>query len=358
MLGVLSFTLHADLQWALRDLDFIKSCIAENHPGIYNVLDSAFCSSLELFVTQARDCLQHAISDGECAQILSDFGKKFHDAHLVVHVAQLPTVSMTSYGTRDPFSSEFIAEGVCAIRIPTFAPQEAERAGMRTIIEHMPLLNTACYIVFDVRGNTGGNSAWGTQIVDGLFGASYAQCKRKQALEQQYVEWRASASNIAYLEECCVPHIQAEFGHGSKEMHLLEKVIAGMRAAYKEGAPYYGEHANDTHNINPEISRSYYNGTVIVLIDRRCGSACLDFIDELKYMDVPIALIGEQTAADSLYMEQRAFQLPSGKGTLYMPIKVYRNRLRGHNEPYVPDVSYSNCLPLQIIDCINQSLIA
>ena len=69
-------------------------------------------------------------------------------------------------------------------------------------------------------------------------------------------------------------------------------------------------------------------------------SACLDFIDEVKAVDSKAILVGETTKADSVYMDVRIVDLPSGIGQFQFPIKVYRNRARGHNVPYVPDVAY------------------
>jgi len=51
-------------------------------------------------------------------------------------------------------------------------------------------------------------------------------------------------------------------------------------------------------------------------------------------------LVGKTTAADTLYMERRHLKLPSGLAEIWFPIKVYRNRQRGHNEPYSPDIKY------------------
>ena len=39
-------------------------------------------------------------------------------------------------------------------------------------------------------------------------------------------------------------------------------------------------------------------------------------------------------------MDVRRIELPSKIGYLQIPLKVYRNRLRGHNQPYQPDIVY------------------
>ncbi len=85
---------------------------------------------------------------------------------------------------------------------------------------------------------------------------------------------------------------------------------------------------------------------IVVIIDAFCMSATLDFIDTLKSIDQNIILLGESTDADSVYMEIRIADLPSGKGQFQFPIKMYRNRLRGHNVPYVPDMPYPQTITL------------
>ncbi|MFP5341288.1 MAG: hypothetical protein ACLGIW_22960, partial [Gammaproteobacteria bacterium] len=47
--------------------------------------------------------------------------------------------------------------------------------------------------------------------------------------------------------------------------------------------------------------------------------------------------VGETTGADSVYMVGSQSRLPSGN-KLVLPVKVWRNRVRGNNEPLVPDV--------------------
>jgi hypothetical protein len=73
---------------------------------------------------------------------------------------------------------------------------------------------------------------------------------------------------------------------------------------------------------------------VFVLTDGGCASACLDAIDIWKPLGA--VLIGRETSADSQYMEIRREPLPSGVSTVAVPMKVYRARARGNNQPYVP----------------------
>lgn len=71
-----------------------------------------------------------------------------------------------------------------------------------------------------------------------------------------------------------------------------------------------------------------------MLTDGNCASACLDFADLV--LSVADAIhIGEETSADSVYIDVDFVNLASGNG-IVMPFKVWRNRLRGNNETLMP----------------------
>jgi hypothetical protein len=82
---------------------------------------------------------------------------------------------------------------------------------------------------------------------------------------------------------------------------------------------------------------------VVLLTDGYCASACLDFADWL--LNLPGVLhVGRQTDADTVYMDVRNERLPSGLGAFTIAQKVYRDRARGHNEPYEPAHRYDGDL--------------
>jgi hypothetical protein len=329
--------------WALNDLIFAREVILENHPGVYNNLDSEFCNHLDLFFNNAKTRLINVEDDNLRKQILHEFGKSFNDIHLRIIFPKenhLIDAVVEQVVTKNQFLCD-ITDTVCYIKLPTFDPDEKETEVVRSIIDTMPIVRHASYILFDVRGNGGGSSMWGKKIIDSLFGVGYTHHKRAKTLEKQYVEWRASASNIAYMSTDVREHINKNFGKESKVSEWMELIISGMQKAYDTHDMLYRDFSHTFHEISDVVETdSLCASTIIVLIDGRCASACLDFIDELKLMGKQAILIGKQTMADSLYMECRSLPLPSGKGTIVMPIKVYRNRPRGHNVPYAPDIEY------------------
>ena len=75
-------------------------------------------------------------------------------------------------------------------------------------------------------------------------------------------------------------------------------------------------------------------GPVYVLTDSTCMSACLDAVD--LWTALGAIQVGRATGADTLYMEVRQVKLPSGLTQVSMPMKVYRGRARGSNEPALP----------------------
>jgi hypothetical protein len=75
-------------------------------------------------------------------------------------------------------------------------------------------------------------------------------------------------------------------------------------------------------------------GPVYVLTDPVCASACLDAVD--LWTALGAIQIGRETSADTVYMDVRPAALPSGLASLVIPMKVWRGRLRGNNEPHRP----------------------
>ena len=80
-------------------------------------------------------------------------------------------------------------------------------------------------------------------------------------------------------------------------------------------------------------------GRVYLLTDGGCASACLDFADIVRRMP-GTRQIGQPTSGDALYIDIDYTPLPSGLAGLSYGMKVYRNRARGNNQWYEPDVRW------------------
>ena len=78
---------------------------------------------------------------------------------------------------------------------------------------------------------------------------------------------------------------------------------------------------------------------VYVLTDGTCASACLDAVD--LWTALGAVPIGQETSADTLYMEVGEAKMPSGLASVGIPMKVYRGRARGSNVPITPRYAFT-----------------
>lgn len=193
-------------------------------------------------------------------------------------------------------------------------------------------LRQAPYVVLDLRGNGGGSSHWSQLMAQILWGDDWMTAHPEPAIEA--VDWRASDGNIAeisaFLDKLRAANSQPEL------IAWAENAVNGMKAAKAAGQVYWHS-TNDeaqTDAAPPPPAPQLMAGPVYVLTDSSCGSACLDAVDLWKTAGA--IQVGRETSADTVYMEIRETALPSGLAEIAVPMKVYRGRARGNNEPQKP----------------------
>lgn len=202
------------------------------------------------------------------------------------------------------------------------------------------LVNTPA-IVLDVRGNGGGTSEWSVQIAKALWGeAAVAGLPEDQEV---HVDWRASPANLAEIASGYAERGRAD-GFSPEADNWYRSVIAGLgvaiarKQALWRQVDFDGDPAREGKGSAPKAATSPpgapLSGPVYVLTDSSCMSACLDAVD--LWTSMGAVQIGRATGADTLYMEVRQSRLPNGITSVSIPMKVYRGRKRGSNEPAVP----------------------
>jgi hypothetical protein len=229
--------------------------------------------------------------------------------------------------------------GVYWLQASTFGPNEAQVARYEEAFRQLrEARSTAKLVVLDLRGNDGGSSMWADLFAETLWDAS----PEEEEKDSEYVEWRVSEGNIAYWET--VPEIiRKQFGDSHSAIgwsnHVLQNLVASLKYGedlWRE-TPVDGEQeskdAPTTEDSKPETPK--YGGTVVVLTDTTCGSACLDAMSLLTKLPA-VVHVGNVTSADTQYMESRSEALPSGLATLVIPIKVYRGRVRPDGGYFTP----------------------
>jgi hypothetical protein len=226
---------------------------------------------------------------------------------------------------------------VWMISIPTLAYNGEEkvkriRAVIAEIAAKAPKLRKS-RVVFDVRGNHGGNSDWGEEIAAALWGKPWVD--RVTNGFDNTADWRASPSNLAAVDG----FLRRERASGLTEsVAYLQKVHDAMAAALEARRPLARVDSPPKPTKEPPPADPIA-GRVYLFTDGVCASACLDFADLLRRLP-GVRHAGLPTSADAIYIDNTYARLPSGLAGLGYSMKVFRNRVRKNNEWYEPQVRW------------------
>lgn len=232
------------------------------------------------------------------------------------------------------FSLHSFAPNSYWITLPTFTPSSPQQDRLKQITSQLTELRDAEMIVFDVRGNGGGNSQWGTDMAIALYGKDHVYSVISPLFSQQSPYWRASPDNTAAVVDI-VETVSRQFGPDSEATQVFSDLAVRMaEKGSHQLVPQRKSNSASAQAEDIEQSPALSRAKVVLLTDAHCASACLDFADVMLPLGAYHA--GHPTFADTVYMDVRFVELPSKLGHLAVPQKVYRNRLRGHNEPYTP----------------------
>ena len=230
-------------------------------------------------------------------------------------------------------------DGSYWIRLPTFNGNPESDDGralgalLSQIAEQADALRLAPAIVFDLRGNGGGSSDWSARIAKVLWGEGAFWRAPEPPMT---VVWRASEGNLQTLRDGLEEH-DANGNLSSDSRAWFQSSIAGLEAAIARGEDRWIIESNLEARPSSAVEALPYHpphGTVLVLTDETCMSACLDAVD--LWVRLGATPVGRETGADTVYMEVRQVVVPSGLGGMSLPMKFYIGRERGHNQSVMP----------------------
>jgi hypothetical protein len=242
---------------------------------------------------------------------------------------------MTGLNRPDYGVTEF-SENAYWITLPSFQTSDENTKQLKGIIktvgEMAEALQEADTVVFDMRGNTGGNSSWGDQILRTLWGREIFD---HAGPGWSFIDWRVSEGNIKANNYFADLYLGVDGEEGGR-VKYFRRLAAALQKERDAGNTFYRiANKAPTKDQKPEPPKA----KVFLLTNFTCFSACLDFADTVR--SIPGAThIGSPTRADAIYIDNWAEPLPSGLGRLSYSMKVYRGRTRGHNEPYIPHIAY------------------
>jgi hypothetical protein len=242
------------------------------------------------------------------------------------------------------------------IGMPDFNPDEAGTQAWRRLYDGLTRQRTqllgARAVVIDLRHNNGGSSLWSRDAARILWGRDAVDRRMSRHFRNVAIWWRASRGNTEYMDQLIARlremglESQAEANRASAE---------GMRAALARGDAFHVEPAGegDAADAGP-LPDSDFRVPVYVIVPGRCASACLDALDVFTRFG-NVGLMGAPSSGDSTYMEARAMDLPSGRGRIVIPNKIWIGRPRRSGEFYraaieVDDLDWSTATFLDRIE--------
>jgi hypothetical protein len=239
-------------------------------------------------------------------------------------------------------NSFVLRDGTLWIRAANFQlqPGTAQAADLDRMLGELKELKNVQRIVFDSRGNAGGDSRIGHQLFEAATGGLDADIPDLDKLPQTYAEWRVSPMALANAEG----HVRRMSAlHGADSSHvaaarrfqddLMQARDAGLQWLRVPSGPRLTR--EDISRHGGKLRRFGSDVRIALVTDSNCASACLNFADVVR-MVPGMKHVGQKTAYDSVYIDVGFQDLPSGNA-LVVPLKVWRNRLRGNNEALVPD---------------------
>lgn len=240
--------------------------------------------------------------------------------------------------SKGSFQRTRLADGTAWFSLPSFNGDPDSEAGkaLRALIDYLDTsgaeVRSAKSIVLDVRGNSGGSSDWSYQIAKKIWGEGTLQ---RHPDSPMTIRWRASTANLDTIRKAFVE--RSKGGNMSPETTAFyQETIAGLDRGIASHQSLWTIKPEKSRPKTSRIAAPEYRlrGPVYVLTDGACMSACLDTVD--LWTRLGAIPVGQETGADTLYMEVRQARLPAGLGSTSIPMKVYSGRSRGSNQPVVP----------------------
>ncbi|WP_347331624.1 hypothetical protein [Marinimicrobium locisalis] len=338
---------------AKRDLDFIYHKALENHPGAIDTQNPDFREYLDDGYEAAVASVGKVETARDYADLIQTYMDGFNDGHFKVSFHRMPRdalglkeVEQASLKVRNRpelASIERLEEGIYWVSLPSFQIQSPDhREAMEHLIDRLGKLPEDSVVVFDVRWNGGGSSAWGVRILEALYGSSaLARLRIREGEMEHYSEFRVSKGNANY-------HRKRALSVGSKDplYESAKRHYQGISLALREGREWYSPNSDSALSkwlmqLWSNVGSVNSSITPVLVTSGSCVSACLDFSDLVVRLP-NVRHVGRGTGSDTLYIDVRLPQpqLPSGLGKLMLPMKVWRKRFRGHNETYMPEARY------------------
>ena len=248
-----------------------------------------------------------------------------------------PLLTAAAFGSPPQVGGRWVSDDLLWISLPTLAPAGAAVQAveeMRQMVEAAP---TDADIVFDLRGNTGGNSFLARGFAAALYGEPLVAWGEGQLYSGIPDAMRASPANRDHFQS-----FRDALGVSRPDdpglARYLDTILAALDTAIAAGEPlaHLGERSEPVRTDPPP---SEHTGQVFVVIDGRVFSSALMFVDLLRVID-DVTLVGWPTRAHGLYGEIRQVALPSGWAWMSVSTKAFLSSAPGRQGAIEPDLGW------------------
>lgn len=227
-----------------------------------------------------------------------------------------------------------LAPGRFWVGMPNFNGATSGEA-YEKLYKDLARLGPAQWIIFDLRGNGGGDSSWGNRALRSVFGQAYANqlnevptyAKHMIASDATIQQWKyyaglkQFAASRAAMEEDIVK-LEA-----AKRAGAVMARVSGSAAGEAEARA-------QAERLMATVRRRPGGPRMAAVIDRGCFSSCMNFVQQLLAMDDTV-LLGEPTLGYSPYGESNTLELPGERGRITIPAAVYAS-LQATRAPFMP----------------------
>jgi hypothetical protein len=223
-----------------------------------------------------------------------------------------------------PIDVTFAPDHHVWVRLGNFLDETALKALEVELLAKQSLLRSAPYVVFDLRGNGGGNSTWGGRLASILWGKEAVEGRRLADQSSNPADygkyWRASKAAAAKMHAAADEY--AAEGPDFVEIAQYWRELGDTIAAAKGDGLYQDECCRPKPRPSV-VPKPAYNGKVFVLTDAGAFSSGVVVMNTFKRMGA--IQVGEASGQNEVYGESVGpFNLPSGLGWYRIPVSIIR----------------------------------
>jgi len=286
------------------DLEALPGFLLENDTGAKAELAQWGQAHFDAALAKAREDAAGAQDAEACTAVLNGYLKAWRTGHLWV-ATQAANATPASPPKQPPPEQSPTLRSLSAhtllLTLPSFAGQYREPLVALLERNRKLLIGRANWII-DVRDNDGGD--------DSTYDALLAWLMPDQR-EDVGAEWLSTPANIEGHQEFC--RIREPGDQQCQEFHA--EAVERMRSV-PPGTYVAQEPGPDVQYLRVDTLERRRPRRVAVLIDRRCGSSCEEFLLTVR-QSFNVKLLGRRSRGSLDYSNLCPHTLPSGERVLW-----------------------------------------